>query len=126
MMAPHTKGFTIVELLVSITILALGVLAVAAGTVYTTRNLSRSRLATVAAAQGTSKLDELLSYARATSPPCGAANFASSVTPVIATGVTLTWTVPPTGSLRTIQVRAQYRLARTGLRTDTLTARVAC
>ncbi len=126
MKAPRTRGFTLVEVLVSITILALGVLAVAAGAIYTTRNLSRSRLATVAAAQGASKLDELLSYARATSPPCTAANFASSVTPVTTRGVTLSWTVPTTGLLRTIQIRAQYRLARTGLRTDTLTARIAC
>lgn len=126
MTAPRREGFTIVELLVSITILALGVLAVALGAIYTTRNLNRSRLATVAAAQGASKLDELLTYANATSPRCTAANFTSSVTPVTASGVTLTWTVPATGSLRSIQVRAQYRLARTGLRTDTLTARVAC
>lgn len=126
MTASRRQGFTIVELLVSITILAIGVLAVAAGAIFTTRNLNRSRLATVAAAQGASKLDELLSYANATSPPCTASNFASSSTPVTTSGVTLTWTVPSSGSLRSIQIRAQYRLARSGLRTDTLTARVAC
>ncbi len=119
-------GFTIIEMLVSITILAIGVLAVASSTIFTTRNLHRSRLATVASVQATSKLDELIGYSMATSPPCGSPNFASSTTPVTVSGVQLTWTVPGSGPLRTIQVFAQYRVSASAARVDTITARIAC
>lgn len=127
-MTKHARvgGFTIVELLVAITVLAIGVLAVASGVMFSTRNLNRSRLATQASIQGVSKLDELFSYANATSPLCLSPKFTSSVTPVVSNNVSLTWTVPATGVLRTVQVFAQYRLAGTGQRTDTLTARIVC
>lgn len=119
-------GFTIVELLVAVTVLAIGVLAVASGVMFSTRNLNRSRLATQASIQGVSKLDELFSYANATSPLCLSPNFTSSVTPQVSNNVSLTWTVPATGGLRTVRVFATYRLAVTGQRTDTLTAMVVC
>lgn len=124
--AARVGGFTIVELLVAVTVLAIGVLAVASGVMFSTRNLNRSRLATQASIQGVSKLEELLSYANATSPLCLSPKFASSVTPVVSNNVSLTWTVPATGVLRTVQVFATYRLAVTGQRTDILTARVVC
>lgn len=127
-MTRHARvgGFTIVELLVAVTVLAIGVLAVASGVIFSTRNLNRSRLATQASIQGVSKLDELFSYAHTTSPACLSPKFISSVTPVVSNNVSLTWTVPATGVLRTVRVFAQYRLAGTGQRTDTLMARIVC
>lgn len=121
-----TRGFTIVELLVAIVILTIGVLAIGSGAMYSTRNLHRSRLATVAATQAQGKMDELLAYSSATVPSCTSVSFASSVTPVTASQVTLSWNVPNSGVLRTVRVFARYRLAGTGLRTDTLMASVAC
>ena len=121
-----TRGFTIVELLVAITILTIGVLAIGSGAMASTRNLHRSRLATVAATQAQGKMDELLSYAAATTIPCTASNFTSSVSPITTSQVALSWSVPATGVLRTVRVFARYRLAGTGLRTDTLVASVAC
>ena len=121
-----SRGFTIVELLVAIVILTIGVLAIGSGAMASTRNLHRSRLATVAATQAQGKMDELLSYAAATSPYCGSSKFASSVTPVTSNQVALSWNVPTSGVLRTVRVFARYRLAGTGLRTDTLVASVAC
>lgn len=126
-MTRHSRGgFTIIEMLIAITILAVGVLAVASSAIFTTRNLHRSRLATVASVQATSKLDELIGYASVTSPPCTSTRFASSTTPVTVAGVTLTWTVPGTGPLRTIRVFAQYRVSAAAARVDTITARIAC
>jgi prepilin-type N-terminal cleavage/methylation domain-containing protein len=126
MTRPSRSGFTIVELLVAIVILTIGVLAIGSGAMYSTRNLHRSRLATVAATQAQGKMDELLSYAAATATPCTAANFTSSVSPVTTSQVALSWNVPTSGILRTVRVFARYRLAGTGLRTDTLVASVAC
>ena len=121
-----SRGFTIVELLVAIVILTIGVLAIGSGAMSSTRNLHRSRLATLAATQAQGKMDELLSYAAATTMPCTAGNFISSVSPVTTNQVALSWTVPASGALRTVRVFARYRLANTGLRTDTLLATVAC
>lgn len=121
-----TRGFTIVELIVAIVILSIGVLAIGSGAMMSTRNLHRSRLATVAATQAQGKMDELISYAAATSTPCAATNFVSSVSPITTSQVTLSWNVPATGALRTVRVFARYRLAGSGLRTDTLVASVAC
>lgn len=122
-----SRGFTIVELLVAIVILTIGVLAIGSGAMASTRNLHRSRLATVAATQAQGKMDELLSYAAATSPPCNSlSGFTSSVSPVTTNQVALSWNVPANGTLRTVRVFARYRLAGTGLRTDTLLATVAC
>ena len=121
-----TRGFTIVELLVAIVILTIGVMAIGSGALASTRNLHRSRLATVAATQAQGKMDELLAHAAAAVPACSDADFASSVTPVTTSQVTLSWNVPATGSLRTVRVFARYRLAGSGLRTDTLVASVAC
>lgn len=121
-----SRGFTIVELLVAIVILTIGVLAIGSGAMASTRNLHRSRLATVAATQAQGKMDELLSHAAAAVPACTDSDFTSSVTPVTTNQVSLSWSVPATGSLRTVRVFARYRLAGTGLRTDTLVASVAC
>lgn len=119
-------GFTLVELLVAIVILTSGILAVAGGSLMTTRNLQRSRMATLAAGLTTAKLDELLSYAGATSPACSAENFASSTSPAISNRVSLTWNVPTSGTLRTVRVFASYQLSKGITRIDTLTGRVAC
>ena len=121
-----TRGFTIVELLVAIVILTIGVMAIGSGAMFSTRNLHRSRLATVAATQIAGKMDELLAYAEATAVPCTDTKFASSTTPVTTSQVTLSWNVPTSGVLRTVRVFGRYRLAGTGLRTDTLVASVAC
>jgi prepilin-type N-terminal cleavage/methylation domain-containing protein len=121
-----TRGFTIVELLVAIVILTIGVLAIGSGAMYSTRNLHRSRLATVAATQAAGKMDELLAHAAATVPACGDPDFASSTAPVTVSQVTLSWSVPVNGVLRTVRVFARYRMAGTGLRTDTLVASIAC
>lgn len=120
------RGFTLVELLVAIVILTGGLLAMVGGSMITTRDLQRSRMATFASGLTTAKLDELLSYAGATSPACGSLNFASSSAAVVTNFVSLTWNVPTTGTLRTVRVFAAYKLSKGVAKIDTLTGRVAC
>ncbi len=120
------RGFTLIELLVTIVILTSGILAVAGGSMITTRNLQRSQMSTLGAGLTTAKLDELLTYANATSPACSSGLFASSASAVVTNRVSLTWNVPPSGSLRTIRVFASYKLSKGITRIDTLTGRVAC
>lgn len=120
------SGFTLVELLVAIVILTSGILAVAGGSIMTTRNLQRSKISTLAAGLTTAKLDELLSYAGSTSPACTAGTFASSSSAQVTNKVSLTWTVPTTGTLRTVRIFASYKLSKGATKVDTLTGRVAC
>ncbi|MES2304793.1 MAG: prepilin-type N-terminal cleavage/methylation domain-containing protein [Gemmatimonadota bacterium] len=123
---PRRGGFTLVELLVAIVILTSGILAVAGGSMMTTRNLQRSKVSTLASGLTTAKLDELLSYANATSPACTAGTFASSTSAQVSNRISVTWNVPTTGVLRTVKVFASYKLSRGQTRVDTLTGRVAC
>lgn len=120
------RGFTLVELLVAIVILTSGILAVAGGSMMTTRNLQRSKISTLAAGLTTAKLDELISYASATSPACTAGTFASSSSAQVTNRVSVTWNVPATGALRTVRVFASYKLSKGATKVDTLTAKVAC
>ena len=73
------RGFTLVELLVAIVVLATGVLALAGGSLFVTRDLYRSRMATLAGGQAQAKADELLTYATATSPRCTSTSFCQFV-----------------------------------------------
>jgi prepilin-type N-terminal cleavage/methylation domain-containing protein len=122
----NRQGFSLVELMVAVFILTWGILAVAGGALYTTRNLQRSKMSTLAAGLTAAKLDELLSYSKATEPECSSNLFASSTAAVVTNRVSLTWTVPASGALRTVRIFARYQLSKGVTRIDTLTARVAC
>jgi prepilin-type N-terminal cleavage/methylation domain-containing protein len=122
----RTSGFTLIELLIAIVMLSIGLLAVAGGAIYTTKDLQRSKLSTIASGLTTGKLDQLLVYANRTQTRCTSSLFASSSAPVVTNKVSLTWTVPSSGVLRTVLIIASYKLARGVTKVDTLTARVAC
>lgn len=120
------RGFTLVELLVAIVVLATGVLALAGGSLFVTRDLYRSRMATLAGGRAQAKADELLTYAAATSPRCTSANFVSSSTALTSNAIATWWVVPNSGALRTVRVMTGYRLAAGHIKVDTLMAQVAC
>ena len=121
-----TRGFSLVELLVSIVVLSTGVLLLAGGSVFVTRNLTRARMNTVAGAMAQAKADELRAVAAVGAPACLSPLFAGSSSPTTSAGVTLWWTVSPGLSMRTVRVMTSYRVNPTVTRTDTLTTRVPC
>jgi prepilin-type N-terminal cleavage/methylation domain-containing protein len=120
------SGFTMVELLVAVVILAVGLLALAGGNGSITRTLNGSRIATVAAAQANERLDRLRAAARDNAVPCSSASFTSSASAVTTDGVTLTWVVPANGSLRSVHVIASYKLGRNTTKVDTLATSISC
>jgi prepilin-type N-terminal cleavage/methylation domain-containing protein len=119
-------GFTLVEVLVAVAVLSIGSLVLAGGLLFVTRDLTRSRLQSVASNMAQAKLDELRTRAMATSPYCLAGGFSSSAAAVTANRVTMSWVVPTSGASRTIRVITSYRLAAGRARADTLAGSVSC
>ena len=122
----NQSGFSLVELMVALVVLTIGVLLLAGGSVFVTRDLLRSRQATSAAALAQARFDDLRARAASTSPPCLSAELASSTTPVVVEGVTLSWTVERAGALRWIRVIASYPLGAGQVRADTLLGSIGC
>ncbi|HJS48106.1 MAG TPA: prepilin-type N-terminal cleavage/methylation domain-containing protein [Gemmatimonadales bacterium] len=118
-------GFTIVEVMVAVMVLAVGVLALAGSSAAVSRMLGRGKTATLAANVGLDQMERLRAYAEATDPPCGSARFASSPGVQARQGMSLVWVVPALGQLRDVEVRVSYRTPG-GLRTDTLRTRIRC
>ena len=119
-------GFSLIEVLVAITLLATGLLVLAGGSLGVTRDLVRARKSTAAAALANAKLDQLRNAAASTNPACTSSQFASSGSAVVANGVSMTWSVSTSGVLRTVQVISTYSLPRGRTAVDTLTGLVGC
>jgi len=119
-------GFTLVEVIVSVVILSIGTLVLASGSLFATRDLTRSRLQSVAGSMAQAKLDELRTRAASTSPACTAAAFTNSPSAVIANGVTMTWEVPASGANRTLRVITSYSYGAGRIKADTVAGSVAC
>jgi prepilin-type N-terminal cleavage/methylation domain-containing protein len=126
MKAVGRGGFTLIEVLISIVVLAIGSLMLAAGSLFVTRELVRTRGQTAAGAVAQSKADELRAFAASTTPACTSPNFSGSGSSTVVSGVTLSWTVSPSGGQRTVRVITSYKLGRGRTRTDTLTTFVGC
>ena len=118
------SGFTLVEVLVAVTILTVGVVAMAGSTATVTRMIGRGKIDTRAAQFASRQMEELRRIAYSTSPRCtalvnGALDQDASIT------VTWTVAVSPSGTGRTLNVNAAYATPR-GPRSQTLTSYVEC
>lgn len=123
----NEAGFTMVELMIAIVVLTIGVIALAGTSGFVTRQIGRSRLATIATEVGTRRL-ELLKLAAApngATAACASPSFASSGAPVTAQGVTESWTVTTAGTLRTATVTVTYPHAG-GTATQTFQTIIGC
>ena len=119
----HSRsGFTIIEVLVAVTILAVGVVAMAGSSAAVTRMIGRGKTDTRAAQLATLKVDSLRLVAYSTTPRCTAL---ANGGPVTADHVSTSWTVAVSGTGRTVTVSASYRTAR-GARTQVLTTHIEC
>jgi prepilin-type N-terminal cleavage/methylation domain-containing protein len=117
-------GFTLVEVLVAIVVLAVGIIALAGSSAMVTRMIGRGKVETRAAQAASRRIEALRLAAYSTSPRCSAGAFATGG-PVTANGITESWVVPPVGKLRNVRVNVTYRTVR-GPRTATLQTRIEC
>jgi prepilin-type N-terminal cleavage/methylation domain-containing protein len=116
------SGFTLVEVLVAVTVLAVGVVAMAGSAAAVTRMIGRGKIDTRATQLAADQMERLRRAAYFTTPRCTAL---ASGGPRDTTNVTLVWTVTVNGSGRDVSVRATYATAR-GSTTDTLTTYIEC
>jgi Tfp pilus assembly protein PilV len=113
-------------MLISITILSVGMLALGAGLGKVTQTLSGSRITTEANQLATRRMDRLRAASRSTLAPCTSPTFSSSVSPFVSNGVTQTWEVPPSGALRRVRVISSYPMGADRTRVDTLVTNISC
>lgn len=122
----RTRGFSLIEVMIAIVILAVGVLAMGATVGTVTSTLTGSRTATEATQLATGQLEKLRAAARSTNPNCTSANFASTVGAMKQGSVTMTATVPATGASREVRVEVTYPLGRGKTKTETFRTIVPC
>ena len=121
-MRSSRSGFTLIEVLIAVTILAVGVVAMAGSAAAVTRMIGRGKIDTRATQLATERLETLRRAALFTTPRCTAL---AGGGPTTTDHVTLVWTVQVNGSGRNVSVRATYATTR-GSRTDTLTTYIEC
>jgi prepilin-type N-terminal cleavage/methylation domain-containing protein len=112
----RVRGFTLIELVVAVTMLAVGVLAVAATTVPLERLVRRGG-AQAASASAAGAVIEAVRSAGCATPAAGAATSGG--------GLRLAWSLGASGGLRTLTVVATYPWGP-GAHSDAYETAVAC
>jgi prepilin-type N-terminal cleavage/methylation domain-containing protein len=121
-----TAGFTLVEVLVAVVVLAIGIIAMAGTSGMVTRMIGRGKMATRTGQVATQKMEQLRLAAYSTSPRCTAGLFASGGPEVTAQGVTRSWVVPASGKVRTVTVTVSFKTPPGGTHTDVLNTLIEC
>jgi prepilin-type N-terminal cleavage/methylation domain-containing protein len=122
----NEAGFTLVELMIAILVLTIGVMGLVGTSALVTRQINRSRIATIATEVGTRRLEQLKLAAapNGATAACASASFANGG-PVTARGVTESWTVANAGTTRTATVTVTYPRVG-GTSTITLQTEIGC
>lgn len=111
----HVRGFTLIEMVMAVTVLTVGVLAVVASAVPLARLVRRGGVQTVSAAVAGAQIEALRAAACA-----GASGGAAT-----SGGYRLTWSVGAAGRLRDVTVVATYPWGP-GSHSDTYETAVSC
>ena len=125
-------GFTLIEVLVAVVVLAIGVIALAGSSGQVTRMIGRGKMTTIAAQVAQDQMDRLRVAAASTNPRCTAASFTSAAAAELrpvgrprGEQVLLNWSVPASGASRTVRMSVTYNVVG-GTVTDSLYTRISC
>ncbi len=121
-MTRSRSGFTLVEVLVAITVLSVGLVALAGSAAAVTRMIGRGKIDTRAAQLATQQVEILRLQAYSTAPWCTAL---ANGGPQTTDHITLSWAVAVSGTGRRVDVSAAYATPR-GVRTQVLTTFIDC
>ena len=125
-MSSNRSGFTIVEMLVAVTVLTVGLLALGAGIGRVTTTLTASRISTEAVQLATRRMDRLRAASRSTTVPCTSTIFSSSSGLEYDNEIAQSWVVPSSGALRRVLVISSYPAGRGRTKVDTLATTISC
>lgn len=120
------RGFTIVEVLIAIIVLAFGVIALAGSSAMVSRMIGVGRHSTAAVEVATRRIENLRRAAYAQSPACTHAQFANGT--ASGTGYTERWVIttnPSVPIIRNVVDSVRYSTAN-GTRTFALSTRILC
>ena len=104
------RGFTLIEVMLSVVLLTVGVMALVGSAAMTQRMIGRGKESTFVAQRSAARLDWLRQLAASTAAPCTAAAFANGDSTKY--GVHETWAIStPAGATNTrlIELRLQYK-----------------
>jgi prepilin-type N-terminal cleavage/methylation domain-containing protein len=119
-----SSGVTLVEVLIAITVLGMGILALTGSSALVTRMIGRGKVETEAALRAARRVEMLRARAGSTTPRCLAPDFAGGG-PVNSDALSESWTVSVSGPLRTVRVSVSYLTVR-GVRSAVLETAIAC
>jgi len=117
----NEKGFTLVELLVAVVILAVGVLALVGSSASVTRMIGSGKHTTNATLVAERRLEALRYQALGSSPLCSALASGTAT----GTGYSEQWTVSGAGASRTLTAQVIYQ-DQPGTDTLALTTMIGC
>lgn len=118
----NDKGFTILEVLVAVLVLAIGVIALVGSSALVTRMIGQGHRDTRAAAIAEQRLETLRQQAYATTPACTGLAGGTTAQPG---SMTDTWQVAGAGNTRTLKAIVTYRTNR-GTSSDTVITVIRC
>lgn len=122
----NERGFTVIEVLVAVTILSVGILALAGSAGTVNRMIGTGQRRTQATQVAAQRFEILRRTANQTATRCTAlANGSQSYASGYLKGVTETWTIATNGSMRTI-TEIVTRPTTRGTRADTLQTELTC
>ena len=117
------QGFTLVEVLVAVTVLGVGILGLVGSSAMVTRMIGRGRHTTMATQVAQERLERLRQRALSTATPCTA--LANGTQTATTDGLAESWTVAGVGDLRTLAASVTYNVTG-GQRTITLNTIIRC
>ena len=123
MSASREKGFTLIEVLIAVTVLSVGVMALVGSSAMATRMIGRGRESTRVGQVATARSEWLRQVAASTSPPCGLLTNGTSTSD----GITEQWQIQALtlSGTRDVNLMYSYKVPR-GTRTDTMRITLLC
>jgi prepilin-type N-terminal cleavage/methylation domain-containing protein len=116
------RGFTLIEIMIAVVVLAVGVIALVGSSAVVTRMIGQGKISTQAVQAVSQRMEQLRATAFSTTPNCTGLAAGSATS---ANGIVTTWTVATNGELRTIRIRVDYPTAAGG-DSDTVSTIIRC
>lgn len=123
-MIRNKNGFTMIEIIMAIVVLAFGILVLCSSASGISRMLGSGQSKTRSAAVASARVEYLRNVAMSTNPACTSPSLTGG-TAAQPAGVTEDWTVTGSGSMRVVQVIVKYRNGPRS-QADTLGAVISC